>query len=138
MIRLTRRYRFSALHRLQAPQLSESENRELYGKCSNPFGHGHDYVLEVSVRGPVDPVSGRVAEAGALDRLVDEEVLRAFDHQDLNAELEAVPTTENLALEIRGRLLRSWEKVFPGQWPRLARVRVSETARNAIEIVEAT
>lgn len=136
MMRLTRRYRFSALHRLLAPHLSEGANRALYGKCSNPHGHGHDYLLEVSVRGPVDAASGRVADARALDRLVEEQVLAAFDHQDLNAAMAAVPTTENLALDIRGRLLRSWSSAFRGEWPRLDGVRLGETPRNVIEIKE--
>lgn len=136
MIRLTRRYRFSALHRLAAPHLSAEENRTRYGKCSSPYGHGHDYVLEVSVRGPVDPASGRAADTRALDRLVREQVLAAFEHQDLNTELADVPTTENVALEIRARLLRSWDSAFRGEWPKLAGVRLGETPRNVIEIVE--
>jgi 6-pyruvoyltetrahydropterin/6-carboxytetrahydropterin synthase len=136
MMRLTRRYRFSSLHRLLAPHLSEEANRALYGKCANPHGHGHDYVLEVSVSGPVDPASGRVADTRALDRVVKEQVLEAFDHQDLNAAMAAVPTTENLALDIRGRLRRSWSSAFPGEWPRLGGVRVNETPRNIIEIKE--
>jgi 6-pyruvoyltetrahydropterin/6-carboxytetrahydropterin synthase len=136
MMRLTRRYRFAALHRLQAPNLSEEANRALYGKCSNPHGHGHDYVLEVSVRGPVDPAPGRVADTLALDRLVEEHVLAAFDHQDLNAVMAAIPTTENLALDIRARLLGAWSGAFRGEWPRLAGVRLGETPRNVIEIKE--
>jgi 6-pyruvoyltetrahydropterin/6-carboxytetrahydropterin synthase len=136
VIRLTRRYRFSGLHRLRAANMSEEENRALYGKCANPHGHGHDYVLEVSVRGPVDPVSGRAADTRALDGLVARQVLVAFDHQDLNLALAVVPTTENLALDIRQRLLGSWNTVFPGAWPKLDRVRLGETPRNVIEIIE--
>jgi len=136
MLRLTRRYRFAALHRLQAPHLSEAGNRALYGKCANPYGHGHDYVLEVSVRGPVEAISGRVADPRMLDGLVAGQVLGAFQHQDLNAALGAVPTTENLAVEIRRRLLGSWKGAFPGQWPRLERVRLGETPRNLVEVIE--
>jgi 6-pyruvoyltetrahydropterin/6-carboxytetrahydropterin synthase len=136
MIRLTRRYRFAALHRLQVPHLSEEENRTLYGKCANPHGHGHDYVLDISVRGPVDRVSGRVVDPHTLDGLVARLVLGPLAHQDLNAALGAVPTTENLAREIFERLRRGWQRVFPSEWPRLERVRLAETPRNLIEIVE--
>jgi 6-pyruvoyltetrahydropterin/6-carboxytetrahydropterin synthase len=138
MIRLTRRYRFSASHRLHARGLSEAENRELYGKCNNPYGHGHDYLLEVGVRGPVEERSGRVAEVAALDRLVGGEVIRAFDHRDLNQDVpefaSVVPTTENLALEVERRLRRNWSAAFPGEWPRLDRIRIRETKRNIFEI----
>ena len=89
MIRLTRRYRFSASHRLHADGISEAENRALYGKCNNPHGHGHDYVLDVSLRGRVDGETGRVADVAALDRLVRERVLEAFDQRNLNAEVAA-------------------------------------------------
>jgi 6-pyruvoyltetrahydropterin/6-carboxytetrahydropterin synthase len=138
MIRLTRRYRFSASHRLHARELSEAENRELYGRCSNPCGHGHDYLLEISVRGPVEERSGQVADVAALDRLVGGEVIRAFDHRDLNQDVpefaSLVPTTENLALEVERRLRRNWSAVFPGEWPRLDRIRIRETKRNIFEI----
>ncbi len=138
MIRLTRRYRFSASHRLHAQGLSEEDNRALYGKCNNPHGHGHDYVLDVSVRGPVDPESGRVADLVALDGLVREQVLEPFDHHDLNSEIpafaERVPTTENLAIEIRSRLCARWGSVFPGEAPALDAIRIQETKRNRFEL----
>ena len=70
MTRLTRRYRFSASHRLHSAELTEAENTRLYGKCNNPFGHGHDYVLEVSVTGEVDPATGLLLPVNRLDRLV--------------------------------------------------------------------
>ena len=76
MFRVTRRYRFAASHRLHAPQLSEEENRRVYGKCNNPYGHGHNYVLEVSARGPLDPSTGRAVDPAALDELVARHVLR--------------------------------------------------------------
>jgi 6-pyruvoyltetrahydropterin/6-carboxytetrahydropterin synthase len=138
MIRLTRRYRFSASHRLHARELSEAGNRELYGKCNNPYGHGHDYLIEVSVRGPVEERSGQVADVAALDRLVGGEVIRAFDHRDLNRDVpefaSLVPTTENLVLEVERRLRRNWSAVFPGEWPQLDRIRIQETKRNIFEI----
>lgn len=138
MIRLTRRYRFSASHRLHCPLLSEAANRELYGKCNNPFGHGHDYSLEVSVRGPIDPATGRVVNPGALDRLVRRQVLEAFDHRDLNSDTPAfgktVPTTENLAKEILSRLQANWKAAFPEAGPALDAVWLSETRKNKFEV----
>ncbi len=140
MIRVTRRYEFSASHRLHAAGLTEEENRRLYGKCNNPFGHGHNYVLEVSVRGPVDARSGRAIDPAALDRLVGERVIRAFDHKNLNQQIEAfehvVPTTENLGLLIHDRLKQAWPGVFPGTWPELEKVRIAETERNIFEVNE--
>jgi len=140
VIRLTRRYRFSASHRLHADGISEAENRALYGKCNNPHGHGHDYVLDVSLRGRVDGEMGRVADVAALDRLVRERVLEAFDQRNLNAEVaafaERVPTTENLAIEIRSRLVRQWDTAFPGAGPALDGIRIQETKRNRVELYE--
>lgn len=138
MIHLTRRYRFCSSHRLHSDRLSEAGNCAVYGKCNNPFGHGHNYVLEVSVRGPIDAASGRSADFAALDALVRERVLSAFDHRDLNGEVPAftrlVPTTENLALEIRRRLGEHWPGAFPAPWPKLERIRVWETKRNSFEL----
>jgi 6-pyruvoyltetrahydropterin/6-carboxytetrahydropterin synthase len=137
-LRVTRRYRFAAAHRLHAGAFSEQENRALYGKCNNPHGHGHDYVLEVSVAGPVDEVSGRVFSPAALDRLVAETALAAFDHRNLNAEVPEFtyvpPTTENLAQLIRQRLLARWAEL--GHRARLAGIRLRETQRNTFEILE--
>ena len=140
MIRVTRRYEFSASHRLHASGLPEEENRRLYGKCNNPFGHGHNYVLEVSVRGPVEERSGRAVDPAALDLLVRERVLSAFDHKNLNEEIElfhrVVPTTENLGLLIHERLKQGWSSVFPAGWPELEKVRIAETERNIFEVSE--
>jgi 6-pyruvoyltetrahydropterin/6-carboxytetrahydropterin synthase len=140
VIRVTRRYEFSASHRLHAAGLTDEENRRLYGKCNNPFGHGHNYVLEVSVRGPVDCRSGRAVDPAALDRIVSERVIRAFDHKNLNEQIEAfdrvVPTTENLGLLIHDRLKKAWPSVFPGAWPQLEKVRIAETERNIFEVNE--
>ncbi len=137
MIRLTRRYRFSASHRLHSGQLSEDENRAMYGKCNNPYGHGHDYVLEVSVRGPVEKETGRAADLAALDALVHREIIGAFDHRNLNADVQefagVVPTTENLVAEVERRLQREWGASFPGKWPELDRIRIQETRRNTFE-----
>jgi 6-pyruvoyltetrahydropterin/6-carboxytetrahydropterin synthase len=140
VIRITRKYRFSASHRLHAPGLSASENAELYGKCNHPYGHGHNYEIEVSARGPVEERSGRALDPRVLDRLVEEQVLRPFDGKNLNVENAAfedvVPTTENLAREIYRRLAVKWTSVFPGPWPVLERVRIAETPRNIFEVKE--
>jgi 6-pyruvoyltetrahydropterin/6-carboxytetrahydropterin synthase len=138
MYRVTRRYSFAASHRLHAPLLSEEENRRLYGKCNNPYGHGHNYVVEVSARGPVDERTGRAVDIDVLDELVRREVLAPFDHRNLNAEigafLGAVPTSENLAIEICRRLKQNWIAAFPGEWPKLHMIRIAETDRNIFEI----
>jgi 6-pyruvoyltetrahydropterin/6-carboxytetrahydropterin synthase len=127
---LSRRYRFSASHRLHSPQLGEEENRRVYGKCNNPYGHGHNYVVEVGVSGPVDPASGMIANLADLDAFVEREVIEPFDHKYLNEELaefrESVPTAENICIEIFKRLRR-----FPRA--RLERVRVEETGLNSFE-----
>jgi 6-pyruvoyltetrahydropterin/6-carboxytetrahydropterin synthase len=127
---LTRRYNFAASHRLHSSKFSDEENRRLYGKCSGPYGHGHNYVLEVTVTGPLDPSTGMIANLSALDPFVDREVIEAFDHKYLNEDLPAfafsVPTTENVCREIYRRL----EK-FPAA--RLARVRIEETSKNSFE-----
>ena len=140
MIRVTRRYRFAASHRLWAGGLSDDENRELYGKCSNPYGHGHDYVLDVSVRGPIDAASGTAVNLSMLDGLVRTHVVEVFDHRYLNEEVptfaRVVPTTENLAHEVRSRLIEHWSGAFPDEWPKLDKVRIQETKRNAFELSE--
>ena len=89
MFRVTRRYEFAASHRLHSSELSEDENRSLYGKCNNPYGHGHNYVVDVSVRGPRDLATGRAVDIGVLDGLVRREVLQPFDHRNLNREVAA-------------------------------------------------
>lgn len=129
-ISLTRRYHFAASHRLHSPRFSEQENWRLYGKCSNPRGHGHNYVLEVTVSGPVVPETGMVANIGELDPFVEREVIEAFDQRNMNEEVPAfekcVPTTENVCREIYRRL-----QSFPAA--RVERVRVQETSNNSFE-----
>ena len=137
MFRVTRRYRFAASHRLHAPQLTDEQNEAIYGKCNNPFGHGHNYVLEVTARGPADD-SGRTLDPGRLDDLVARQVLTPFSHSNLNVDVDSfagrVPTSENLAVEICRRLKDNWPAIFPGEWPKLDRVRIAETARNIFEV----
>jgi 6-pyruvoyltetrahydropterin/6-carboxytetrahydropterin synthase len=138
MFRVTRRYEFAASHRLHAAALDEEENRRLYGKCNNPYGHGHNYVLEVSVGGPLEDASGRAVDTARLDELVAREVLAPFHLRNLNTEIAAfaasVPTSENLAAEICRRLKAAWSPAFPGEWPKLERIRIAETPRNIFEI----
>jgi 6-pyruvoyltetrahydropterin/6-carboxytetrahydropterin synthase len=139
MMRVTRRYKFAASHRLHSSELSEPENRELYGKCNNPYGHGHDYVLEVSVAGPLDSSSGQVVNVPVLDRLVNEQILRDFDHRYFNADVrefstDLVPTSENILRVIENRLSAHWHTSFPGDWPRLEGIRLQETKRNRFEL----
>jgi len=135
---VTRRYQFAASHRLYSTRLSEEENLRVYGKCAYPYGHGHNYRVEVSARGPADPASGRAIDVAVLDRFVSGQVLEPFDHRNLNTEVEsfrqAVPTSENLAIEICRRLKRNWRAAFPGEWPKLEKVRIEETPRNIFEI----
>jgi 6-pyruvoyltetrahydropterin/6-carboxytetrahydropterin synthase len=130
-ISLTRRYRFAASHRLHTAKLSEAENKRVYGKCSNPYGHGHNYVLEVTVTGPVDPETGMIANLGELDPFVQREVIEPFDRKFLNEEVgefrEQVATTENVSRAIFDRL-----RGFP--LARLERVRIEETSKNSFEI----
>src|ERR1700688_4714075 len=100
---LTRRYRFSASHRLHSAEMSDEENRATYGKCNNPHGHGHNYRLEVTVSGPVDDRTGMVCNLVELDGFVEREVLSRYDLENLNTLQEFaknVPTTENLCVEI--------------------------------------
>ena len=129
-IHLTRSYSFAASHRLHSTRLGEEENWRTYGKCNNPYGHGHNYVVEVTVSGPVEASTGMVADLGELDRYVEREVLETFDHKYLNEEVaafrERVPTAENLCIEIYNRL-----QAFPGA--RLERVRLEETSLNSFE-----
>src|ERR1700733_1296368 len=108
---LTRRYRFSASHRLHSTEMSADENRVTYGKCNNPHGHRHNYALEVTVSGPVDQTTGMVCNLVDLDSVVEREVLSRYDLQNLNTVQEfgqLVPTTENLSIEIFEKLQRGF------------------------------
>jgi len=127
---LTRRYRFSSSHRLHSPDMSPEENLATYGKCNNPHGHGHNYTLEVTVSGPVDPATGMVCNLLDLDGFVEREVLSRFDLQNLNMLQEfaqLVPTTENLSVEIYEILQRGFQKAH------LERVKLEETMLNSFE-----
>jgi 6-pyruvoyltetrahydropterin/6-carboxytetrahydropterin synthase len=129
-IELGRRYQFSASHRLHSPHLTDKENVRVFGKCNNPHGHGHNYVVEVSVSGDIDAATGMIANLADLDAFVERQVLEAFDHKSLNEDVpsfrEKVPTTENLCIEIFKRL-----KTFPQA--KLERIHVEETGNNSFE-----
>jgi 6-pyruvoyltetrahydropterin/6-carboxytetrahydropterin synthase len=137
-VRLSRKYNFCASHRLHSFALSDEENRAVYGKCNNPNGHGHNYEVELTVRGAVDRVTGRVVALEVLDRLAEEQILAPLRYRNLNEEIDpfrtAVPTTENLASEIDRRLRSVWKSVFGDVGPDLERVRIWETERNICEI----
>ena len=129
---LTRVYEFAASHRLHSPRLSEEENRELFGKCNYVNGHGHNYVLEVSVAGPIDPRSGRVMSPEAMDAIIEKEVVDRYDHRHFNYDLpefkDLIPSSEVITKVI-------WERLrdrFPAP-VRLHRIRLHETARNIFE-----
>ena len=129
-VELGRRYRFAASHRLHNANLSDAANREIYGKCNNPHGHGHNYVLEVAVSGSVDVQSGMVTNLADLDAFVEENVLADYDHKSFNEDVATlrgvIPTTENLCIDIFQRLKR-----FP--LAKLERIRVEETGNNTFE-----
>ena len=131
-MKLTRRYRFCASHRLDTPALTPAQNQQLYRKCNNPHGHGHNYELDVTVEGAVDE-AGQVVNLRMLDALVEQRVLQRFDHKNLSMDVAdlngVVATTENLAAAIRNALSAEWPLK-----PRLAHLRISETARNVFEL----
>ncbi len=127
---LTRRYRFSASHRLHSVEMSAEENRATYGKCNNPHGHGHNYTLEVTVSGPVDQSTGMVCNLVDLDGVVESEVLSRYQLSNLNMLEEftqLVPTTENLSVEIFEILQRRFHLAH------LEGVRLEETMMNSFE-----
>lgn len=125
MIYLTRRAEFSASHYYHNSAFSPDENRRVFGKCNNPHGHGHNYTLEVTVAGDIDPATGMVLNIKDLKRLLETEVLEAMDHKFLNMEVPVfsalIPTTENIAVEI-------WNRLQPKlTFGKLHRVRLYET-----------
>jgi 6-pyruvoyltetrahydropterin/6-carboxytetrahydropterin synthase len=134
-VTFTRRYHFSASHRLDCAALSPEENRDVYGKCNNPYGHGHNYRLEVSVRGPVDRATGMVINMADLDAMVGKSVVERFHLANLNTDAlfrQEVPTTENLC--------RAIYRLLAGELPegKLDRIRIEETENNFFEYAEET
>ena len=138
MTQVTRRYRFSASHRLHSPSLNADENALLYGKCNNPFGHGHDYILEVTVSGPIDPQTGLILPVSKLDTIVQEKIISVLSSRNLNLDVPQfstlVPTTENILEVIGGLLQEDWREQW-GDSLYLQRIHLQETARNGFEVL---
>lgn len=131
MLTITRSYEFAASHRLHVPGMSDADNVELFGKCNNLAGHGHNYILEVTVSGDVDPETGMSVDLDALDREVEARIVDRYDHRNINVDLPEfqgrVPTSEVIVQQI-------WDDL-DGRLPaRLTRLRLHETARNAFEL----
>ncbi|WP_419882335.1 6-carboxytetrahydropterin synthase [Peribacillus sp. B-H-3] len=129
MVRLTRKYHFSTAHRLHSSQLTAEENTAIFGKCNNQFGHGHNYYLEVTVQGKVDPVTGMIANIGDMDRIIDQMVLQKFDHKHLNLDTQEFadlnPTSENVAIV-------TWN-LLSDELPNLFKIGLYETEKNYFE-----
>ena len=126
---LSRRYHFSASHRLHSEAYSEERNRAVYGKCNNPHGHGHNYTVQITVSGPVDAVTGMVCNLGDLDAFAQTNLLARFDHTNLNTLAcfeEKVSTTENLTIEIH-RVFEDFSAAH------LERVHIEETSNNSFD-----
>jgi 6-pyruvoyltetrahydropterin/6-carboxytetrahydropterin synthase len=124
MIYLTRKAEFSASHHYHNPEFSAEENQRIFGKCNNPNGHGHNYTLEVTVKGEVDPKSGFVVDLKQMKEIMNREVIDAMDHRYLNKEVPEfatqIPTTENIAIAV-------WKRLEPKlKVAKLHRVRVYE------------
>jgi 6-pyruvoyltetrahydropterin/6-carboxytetrahydropterin synthase len=129
---LSRRYRLSASHRLHSDTYTADENKAVYGKCNNPHGHGHNYIVEVTVGGPVNDTTGMVCDLGELDAFAQTNLLNRFDHMNLNtldAFRDVVSTTENFTIEV-SRIFAA----FSGA--KITRVRIEETSNNSFEYSE--
>lgn len=126
---LSRRWRFVASHRLHVDTLSDQQNQATFGKCNNPYGHGHNYVLQATFEGPVDPQTGMVTNLADVDAFAGRELMERFDHRNLNT-LECfqdvVPSTENLCFEL-------WRVFSAYPHAKLVRIRVEETNNNAFD-----
>lgn len=131
VVSITRLLRFSAAHRVFDPALSDDENRRLFGKCSNPNGHGHNYTLEVTVEGEVDPRTGYVMDLADVKRIVERDLVDLIDHRNLNVDVPflqgVIPTTENL-------VVACWRILAPALAPvRLKRLKLWETENHHVE-----
>ena len=138
IVHFTRRYRLSASHRLHAPCLTDQQNRDTYGKCNNPFGHGHNYFVEITVAGPVDPQTGFVVDMPTLDALAQRELLDRFDATHLNSDpvfaTDFVPSTENLSIEVERIFRAAIPSLDPTGRLLLHSIRIEETARNSFDL----
>ena len=129
VVHFSRRYRFSASHRLHVDALAPERNRDIFGKCNNPYGHGHNYVAQVTLSGAIDPDTGMVTNLGDLDIFAQREFLDAFDHANLNTIdcfRDTVPSTENVCLEL-------WRIFTAYPHAKLERVHVEETGNNSFD-----
>lgn len=129
MVRLTRKFHFSTAHRLHSNQLSKEENLEIFGKCNNPYGHGHNYYLEVTVSGKPDPVTGMVSNLATIDEVVEQEIMKKFDHKHLNLDTEEFkelnPTSENVTIVIWDLLSQKLSNLY--------KIGLYETEKNYFE-----
>ena len=130
-VTVTRRLHFNAAHRVHNPELSDEENQRLFGKCNNPNWHGHNYMLDVSVAGPIDTRTGYVMDLAALKRAVQEAVIEKVDHRNFNLEVDfmrgVIPTAENI-------VVGCWRVLEPRVKPaRLVRLVLWETPNNYVE-----
>ncbi|HEY0930828.1 MAG TPA: 6-carboxytetrahydropterin synthase [Gemmatimonas sp.] len=131
IVTVTRRLRFNAAHRVHNPALSDADNTRLFGKCNNPNWHGHNYTLDVSVRGPIDAETGYVIDLGALREIVEREVVEQTDHRNFNIDVPYMqginPTTENI-------IVGMWRVLQPAIAPAtLQRLRLWETENNYVD-----
>jgi 6-pyruvoyltetrahydropterin/6-carboxytetrahydropterin synthase len=130
-VTVTRRLMFNAAHRVHNPALSDEENTRLFGKCNNPNWHGHNYTLDVSVRGPIDDRTGYVLDLGVLKRVAEERVVDKIDHKNFNLDVDfmrgVIPTSENIIVAI-------WRELVPAIRPgQLVRLVLWETPNNYVE-----
>jgi 6-pyruvoyltetrahydropterin/6-carboxytetrahydropterin synthase len=130
VVYLTRKASFAASHRMHNPEMSDQENREIYGKCNNPNGHGHNYALEVTVKGEVDPRTGMVMSLTDLKKVIEEAVTHSMDHKNLNLDVPVLqgvnPTAENLVV-VFWKLLE--QRLPAGS---LAEIKLHETENNLV------
>ena len=133
MIYITRRFHFSASHRVYNPSLSDEENYKVYGKCSNPNGHGHNYIMDVTVAGEIDPATGFVMDLTQLKKIVEEKIIRKVDHRNLNIDVDfmrgVLPSTENVALKFWQQI----ENEINNNGRKLYSVKIRETVNNSVE-----
>jgi 6-pyruvoyltetrahydropterin/6-carboxytetrahydropterin synthase len=133
LIYITRKFHFSAAHRVFNPKLSDEENYRIYGKCSNPNGHGHNYIMKITVAGSIDETLGYVMDLTELKHLVEKEIINKVDHRNLNMDVDfmknILPTTENLAMkfweQIEGKINNKNRKLYS--------VQLRETDNNSVE-----
>lgn len=127
---LTRRYKFSASHRLHCESMNEEENRRVYGKCNNPYGHGHNYAIEITVSGTPAPDTGMICNLADLDGFVNREIIEQYHNGNLNSMeqfRDKVPTTENLCLELHRVLGQDFS------YAKIEKIRIQETMMNSFE-----